>query len=601
MRTPARFFVVTVALVATVAAGAPAAEGAKRAKTPRLKAFASCAGLIGYARRHVPPPRPFVPPALPRRDVPTFGGGNDGGSGPMPIAAPAPAPESDKVGDDSSSTNIQEAGVDEPDIVKSDGTNVFALTEGRLTAVDARSPTPRRLSSVTIRGSGAEMLEQGRRILVISASGDGTLLTEVDIANPAKMRVLRELSVDGTHVSSRLHGHTVRIVVTSTPRAIELPAPRPVADGPTVIADTAKRKPLRARRAGWVPSSLLRNRRSGHKRRRALVACDDVRRTPRFTGAGMLSVLTFDLSYGIHDHDSDAVMTDASTVYASQGSVYVATAGGWERGDTSIHRFDVNGDKRTDYRASGEVPGDLLNQFSLSEHKGMLRAATTSNANESQSYVTVLATKGGRLEKAGQVGGLGRGERIYAVRFIGDRGYVVTFRQTDPLYTLDLADPARPRVTGELKILGYSAYLHPVGEHELVGVGQDATPEGIRLGTQVSLFDVSNAAEPRLLQRAGLGESTSSDAEFDHHAFLWWAPKRLAVVPVSDASGSAAQAIAFRVNRDGIGVAGKTVERADVLRTLVVGGRLFTLTGEGLHAYDLDTLAPGPFTAFESG
>ena len=179
---------------------------------------------------------------------------------------------------------------------------------------------------------------------------------------------------------------------------------------------------------------------------------------------------------------------------------------------------------------------------------------------------------------------------------------MVTFRETDPLYTLDLADPAHPRVTGELKILGYSAYLHPVGEHELLGVGQDATPEGLQLGTQVSLFDVSDAAAPRLLKQAGLGGSTSSDVEFDHHAFLWWAPKRLAVVTVSDANGSAAQAVAFRVDRiAGIGVAGRTVERADVLRTLVVGGRLFTLTGEGLHAYDLDTLAPGPFTAFESG
>ena len=308
--------------------------------------------------------------------------------------------------------------------------------------------------------------------------------------------MLRTLSVDGAHVSSRLHGRTARIVVSSTPRAVELPVP--VSDGPSVIAGMAKRKPLRARRAGWVPSSLLRNRRSGHKRRRALVACDDVRRTPRFTGAGMLSVLTIDLAYGLHAFDSDAVMTDASTVYASSRSVYVATAGGWDRADTSIHRFDVSGPRRTDYRASGEVPGELLNQFSLSEHSGMLRAATTSTAeSESQSYVTVLATKRGRLEKAGQVGGLGRGERIYAVRFIGDRGYVVTFRETDPLYTLDLADPARPRVTGELKILGYSAYLHPVGEHELLGVGQDATPEGRRLGTQLSLFDVSDPAAPR--------------------------------------------------------------------------------------------------------
>ena len=598
MRTPARAFLAAVALAATVGAGAPAADGAKRAATPRLKAFGSCAGLIGYARRHVPPIRPVVSPRLPPREAPA-GGGGDGGSGPTPVTAPTP--ESDAVGGDSSSTNIQEAGVDEPDIVKSDGTNVFALTEGRLTAVDARSPTPRRLSSVKIGGTGAEMLAHGRRILVVSSSGSGTWLTEVDVANPGAMRVLRTLSVDGEHVSSRLHGRTVRIVVASTPRAVRLPVP--ITDGPPVVADTARRKPLRTRRAGWVPSSLLRNRRSGHKRRRALVACKHVRRTPRFTGAGMLSVLTIDLSYGIHRFDSDAVMTDARTVYASTGSVYVATAGGWERGDTSIHRFDVNGAERTDYRASGEVPGELLNQFSLSEHGGVLRAATTSTAeDESQSYVTVLATKGSRLEKAGQVGGLGRGERIYAVRFIGDRGYVVTFRETDPLYTLDLADPAHPRVTGELKILGYSAYLHPVGEHELLGVGQDATPEGLQLGTQVSLFDVSDPAAPRLLHRAGLGGSTSSDVEFDHHAFLWWAPKRLAVVPVSDANGSAAQAVAFRVDRNaGIGVAGRTVERADVLRTLVVGGRLFTLTGEGLHAYDLDTLAPGPFTAFESG
>ena len=532
--------------------------------------------------------------------MPTSGGGDDGGSGPSPVLAPAP--ESDAGGGgDSSSTNVQEAGVDEPDIVKSDGTNVFALTDGRLTAVDARSPTPRRLSSVRISGSDAQLLAHGRRVLVISAGGSGTLLTEVDIANPAAMRVLRTLSIDGAHVSSRLHGGTARIVVASTPRAVELPAPRPIANGPTVTADAAKRKPLRARRAGWVPSSLLRNRRSGKKRRRALVACDDVRRTPRFTGAGMLSVVTIDLTYGLHAFDSDAVMTDASTVYASSQSVYVATAGGWDRDDTSIHRFDVKGPRRTDYRASGEVPGDLLNQFSLSEHNGMLRAATTSSRDESESYVTVLATKAGRLEKAGQVGGLGRGERIYAVRFIGDRGYVVTFRETDPLYTLDLADPARPRVTGELKILGYSAYLHPIGEYELLGVGQDATPEGMRLGTQLSLFDVSDPAAPRLLQRAGLGESTSSDVEYDHHAFLWWAPKRLAVVPVSDANGSTAQAVGFRVNRDAIGVAGRTSERADVLRTLVVGGRLFTLTGEGLRAYDLDTLAPGPFTAFESG
>jgi Beta propeller domain len=601
MRIRLRLILVAVALGATVVASVPAADAkTKRAATPRLKAFASCTGLISYARRHVPPPRRFVPPRLPTPEAPALGGGEDDSSGttPAPVTAPAPS------GPDSSTTNIQEAGVDEPDIAKSDGTNVYTLTDDVLRATDARSPTPRVLSSVRISGSEGEFFLQGRRILTISSGSAGTILTEVDVANPAAMRVLRTFTVDGEHIGSRLTNRTVRVVVASVPRAIEV-GPQPIQfDAPGAAAAAARTKPLRARRAGWVPSSVLRNRKTGRKRKRALVACDHVRRTPRFSGAGMVTVLTVDLERGLPAIDSDAVMTNARTVYASLGSVYVATPGGWERGDTSIHRFDINGPQRTDYRASGQVPGELLNQFSLSEDKGLLRAATTdSSGSESQSYVTVLATRSGRLEKVGQVGGLGRGERIYAVRFIGDRGYVVTFRQTDPLFTLDLADPAHPAVRGELKLLGFSSYLHPVGEHELLGVGQDATPEGIQQGTQLSLFDVADPAAPRLLQRRALGVSTSSDVEYDHHAFLWWAPKRLAVVPVFDnESGGPAQAFGFHVDRDaGVNVAGSTSESSEVLRTLVIAGRLFTLTGEGLHAYDLDTFAAGPFAAFPSG
>ena len=560
-----------IAVIAVALAAAPAEGARKRAKSPRLKAFSSCAGLIAYARRHAPPPRPR--PLPPRIPLPiTVGGGEDGGSG----AAP-----------ESSTTNVQEAGVDEPDIVKNDGRTVFALVGGRLHTVDAASS--RKLDSVAVPGFDGELLIQGRRALTIAAGGMGTILTEIDIANPAAMRVLRTLDIDGSYVSARLHDHTARVVVSSEPRALE----------PPIVV--AARKPLRARRAGWVPNATLRNRRTGRKRKRALVACDDVRRTPRFTGAGMLTVLTVDLERGLPTVDADSVMTDADTVYASPTSVYVATSGGWQRDDTSIHRFDLAGAQRTDYRASGQVPGELLNQFALSEYNGVLRAATTEGFSEgSQSHVTSLQTRSGRLEKIGQVSGLGRGERIYAVRFIADRGYVVTFRQVDPLYTLDLADPAKPRVTGELKILGYSAYLHPVGDHELLGIGQDADAQGVREGTQLSLFDVADPANPRLLHKVKLGLATSSEAEYDHHAFLWWEPQRLAVVPVSDyEGGEPAQAIGFRVDRaGGIAETGRTRERADVLRTLVIGPRLFTLTSEGLHAYDLATLGAGPFTAF---
>jgi uncharacterized secreted protein with C-terminal beta-propeller domain len=564
------------ALIALALAAAPAA--AKRAKTPRLKAFRSCAGLISYARRHAPPVTP--------RLVPVSGGGEDGSALPAPVSAP-----------DSSTTNVQEAGVDEPDIVKTADGTVFALVDNALRSIDARSPVPRLRDVVHLPGYDGELLIAGKRALAISGGGAGTVLSEVDISDPAHLRIVHTLSVEGQYVSARLHGHTARVVISSSPRALQVPFVEPPHPIP-IEAATAARTPLRARRAGWVPSATLRNRRTGRTRKRALVACDDVRRTPRFTGADMLTVLTVDLAKGLPAVDSDAVMTSADNVYASPTSLYVAINGGWKRNDTSIHRFDLAGADRTDYRASGQVPGDLLNQFSMSEYKGVLRVATTdSSGAKSQSYVTALQPRSGRLEKIGQVGGLGEGERIYAVRFIEDRGYVVTFRQIDPLFTLDLADPTHPRVRGELKIAGYSAYLHPIGAHQLLGVGQDATPEGTSDGTQLSLFDVADPAAPKLLSKVKLGHFTSSQVEYDHHAFLWWDPLRLAVIPVSGKDGTT-EASAFKVDHGRITPSGSSHENGFVLRTLIVGGRLLTLSEHALSVYDPATLAPGAAARF---
>src|SRR5207244_12262434 len=137
----------------------------------------------------------------------------------------------------------------------------------------------------------------------------------------------------------------------------------------------------------------------------------------------------------------------------------------------------------------------LLSQFSLSEFKGVLRVASTDTPfwwgggqpRESQSFVTTLDDNGaGAPVQIGQVGGLGKGEQIRGVRFIGDAGYVVTFRQVDPLFTVDLSDPTNPRVMGELKLLGYSAYLHPIGGDLLLGIGQDANDQAQTNGTQIS-------------------------------------------------------------------------------------------------------------------
>ena len=270
---------------------------------------------------------------------------------------------------------------------------------------------------------------------------------------------------------------------------------------------------------------------------------------------------------------------------------------------TLIHKFAASEPDATGYRASGQLEGTLLNQFSLSEQDGVLRAATTVGAGpEGESRVTTLAERDGVLARLGQVGGLGKGERIYAVRFLGDVGYVVTFRQVDPLYTLDLSDPRNPRTVGELKIRGYSAYLHPLGEGLLLGVGQDASERGTTLGTQVSLFDVSEPARPQRLHAWSVPGGSSSEAEWDHHAFLWWAPSKLAVLPLESARFSGA--VGLNVERAaGIAEAGRATHQLEgqdwpVRRSLVVGGRLVTISDVGIERNSLTSLAEDAWLAF---
>jgi hypothetical protein len=248
----------------------------------------------------------------------------------------------------------------------------------------------------------------------------------------------------------------------------------------------------------------------------------------------------------------------------------------------------------------------------------------------------VLRLDGDRLTTVGKVGGLGRNEQIYSVRFIGPIGYVVTFRRTDPLYTIDLSDPAAPKVVGQLKILGYSAYLHPAGDGLLLGIGQDADAQGRATGLQMSLFDVSNPAEPKRVSRVTL-PNTWSDAEGDHHAFTfadglalvpynrqWWynGPGQ----PATDDSGLSPQqrkllvagvpfmdagVLAVRVDGDRLGapatlrMKGDGPVRADVenqqlampLRTFV-DASIWTVTTTGLAAHDAKTLQRQGFTGF---
>jgi len=645
-RTPSALRAALVALAVLAAATAcllaPAAApaAAKRLVKPSaLPAFPSCASLLSYARRNarLTGGRTGVPTraglmqgqvlqgpvandvvVAPGTPAPTAG---EGSAPPPPMASPqasaAPAAP------DFSQTNVQEAGVDEPDIVKTNGRTVFAIAGGELHAVDVTGAAPRLVGTFKLDGAyGHQLLLRGDRLLVMSNSYGGVpmasdvilsaaqaVISELDVSDPAAMKVRRTMTMEGAFVDARLTGGTARVVVGASPNVI-----RPAAVG---------RAPLRS----FVPQTVLRSKLSGKTFRRSVVSCDDVRHPRRFSGLDLLTVLTIDLDKGLFNVDRDAIMAGAQTVYASKTGLYVASQrysaslesgrAVPQRSRTDISKFDISRPDVTSFASTGSVAGFVLNQYSMSEFDGALRVASTEEPvwfegrqdGESESFVSVLAEHGRSLDLLGRAGGLGRGERIYAVRFVGDKGYVVTFRQTDPLYTLDLSKKTEPRVVGELKILGYSAYLHPISDDLLLGVGQDATEQGRTLGTQLSLFDVSNPRLPARKANVSLA-GASSTAEFDPHAFLFWNPTRLAVIPLTRYGVAGARfsgAVGFRIGMANIAEAGRITHPAepgeggytpDIGRSLVIGDALYTLSYAGLAANRLDNLASLSFTAF---
>ena len=246
------------------------------------------------------------------------------------------------------------------------------------------------------------------------------------------------------------------------------------------------------------------------------------------------------------------------------------------------------------------MPGTLLNSYAMSEYEGVLRIATTvserrgwvSSRAVTEGVVTTLQEQGGVLRQVGQVGGLGRedNESIMAVRFIEDRGYVVTFRQTDPLYVLDLADAAAPKMVGELKIPGYSGYLHPIGEDRLLGVGQSGGRD-----VQFSLFDIGDPASPRRIDTQTYGGGAAA-AEFDPRAFLYWEPRDLVIAPVNlygkgDGQDAFSGTVLLRADRDRLTQSGRIAVPADhgtAHRSVVIGNAVYTLSDRALQVNRLD-------------
>lgn len=520
------------------------------------------------------------------------------------VAARTDAPTASEVGNGPTGTNVQEAGVDEPDSAKVYRDDFVVSVVGRMLIVtDVAGATPTIVARVRLDADlgSSELLIVGDRAVVLSQGStydDGpirlmygamtrtgtTSMTTLDLSDPADPRIVGQQSFTGGLSAAREHDGTIRLVLTQA--SVDLPFVQP---GREFTERTAlkhnKNLVRRAEIDAWLPHRLDR---SG-KETSALLECGEVQHPRTGSGLGTITVLTVDPGSGAIE--KDAVTADGSLVYVSADRLYVATVdNGWfgwtdetSDGDTSstVHAFALEGN-HTSYVASGEVDGAIPDRWALSEYQGLLRVASTRGPswNPSQTGITVLREGSGQLIPIGEVDGLGKREQITAVRWFGDLAVIVTFKQTDPLYTVDLSNPTAPSVRGELKITGFSRYLHPLGDAAILGVGQSASRSGRTKGSQVSTFDLKTTSR---IQKLDLGASYSP-VEDDARAFTYLPQLNVAVIPVTDWQYGTTQLVVVAVGVNGslsvqqrIAVAGW----GDGIRTLPLSEDRIAVTSGG--------------------
>lgn len=545
-----------------------------------------------------------------RDEVPSWGwwgGGFFGRGGPEAFAgaadnkasaAPPSAPTN------YTTTNNQVAGVDEADFVKNDGTRIFALSGQTLYAARSWPATDLAVrGTLKIEGYPREMFLEGTDRAVIfstiytwyplsNAAGDRcdsidcgfqssntVKITVVDVSDLTNLRVTHEYRLPGQYNSARKVGSSVRLVMSdgfNYPSSVRwwpevegvnlwdpLNKGRRTDEFNKLI--TANEKLIRAQTlAEWVPAGKIT---INGQTSTVPAECTTFQKVNAPTRLGTVTVATLNLTNPTRI-DRSTIIAEPGEIYASQKNLYVATRHWWwwpapgQRDTTYLHKFDISSPDAALYVASGTVDGHIVDQFSMDENsKGFFRVATTTqfrvpdamNPNnwwgtfETVSHVNVLSENNGSLDVVGQSEDLAKGERITSARFIEDKGFVVTFRQVDPLFTFDLSDPTKPTKLAELKIPGFSTYLHPMDANHLLTIGtyvpepvNGVNPDWRSRALQLTIFDVTDMRNPKQSHTQLVGTSSGySEAQHEHKAFNYFPAKKLLAIPFIDWNYSA--------------------------------------------------------------
>ncbi len=484
---------------------------------------------------------------------------------------------------DYSTTNTQVAGVDEADYVKNDGNTIYVLNGQSLVVLDAwpveelneiarvaLPAEPRRMFLAEDRlivylrvgvETGEETCTYGYECRSSSETG-GTLVHIYDVSQPALPVLLKEYQFSGSYLASRRIGDAVFSVVHDRDAA-GLPGADLSVDAATPDSLEQQYRNKKAE-LGELVGSLsdehflpwVTERKPGSPEA-TNPACDVALASSASRGSSFVSVVGFDLAT-LGATSSTLIASKPGFVYASPESLYLAVDGvdgqddtfssRWSYDDveddkTTIHKFALTGID-TSYHGSQAIPGHVLNQFSMDEHDDVLRVATSNGWVPSPGVSSNIVTLGERNDQfavLGELRGLAPTEDIRSVRFDGERGFVVTFKKTDPLFVIGLSDPAEPTVLGELKIPGFSTYMHMLDESHLLAVGFDADDQGDFAffdGIQVQIFDVSDLSDPKLQHKAVIGtRGSGSEALLDHLAFNYFPSRQVLALPATICAG----------------------------------------------------------------
>jgi len=461
-----------------------------------------------------------------------------------------------------STTNIQVAGVDEADIIKTDGKYIYTLANQKLIIAQAYPADKAEILSQTKleQSSPQELFIDQDKLLIFGytqsyyqpqSSSTKMYLPEYmpyyslvslklfDISDKKNPKLVKNLEIEGNYLTSRKINNNVYFVVNSYPHYLTNPKCGEIV--PLYREDNDTLKPI--------------------------AKCTDIGYIKPIQAENFITLVSFSMKNG--EWNKEIIVGSGQNVYASLNNLYVVQTT-WPSYNsigklasnytekTVITKFSLNQEK-IEFKGTGEVKGTILNQFSMDEYNDNFRIATTINSysNNKDTSTNNLYVLDNNLVEIGKIEGIAPGESIYSVRFMGKRAYMVTFRHIDPLFVIDLAEPKKPAILGKLKIPGYSDYLHPYDETHLIGIGKevDASIDADKVhtegavyytaiqGVKISLFDVSDVNKPIEMYKEVIGDrGTESLATSDHKAFLFDQNKNLLVIPLTVAELKSGQA-----------------------------------------------------------